>query len=167
MPQCLPSCSERSLGSRTPWLANLKPRCCLHRTHWAAELPGWPTSNQDAVFTEPKVRVLECWNPAALRNKKTCQAMPPPFTAHGGQSSDDSFGEERKGRNIQEATLPHSNYLELTSAQLPPPCMSTHMWCVCVSIYIYIYLHHTVQRIISQYIVFGLSVKTGESFTTS
>ena len=129
---------------------------------------------QNSLAGQPQTKMLssqnpkyECWNPAALRNKKTCQAMPPPFTAHGGQSSDDSFGEERKGRNIQEATLPHSNYLELTSAQLPPPCMSTHMWCVCVSIYIYIYLHHTVQRIISQYIVFGLSVKTGESFTTS
>ena len=24
---------------------------------WAAELPGWSTQNQDAVFTEPKVRV--------------------------------------------------------------------------------------------------------------
>jgi len=25
---------------------------------WAAELPGWPTQNQDAVFMEPKVQVL-------------------------------------------------------------------------------------------------------------
>ena len=26
---------------------------------WAAELPGWPTQNQDVVFMEPKVQVLE------------------------------------------------------------------------------------------------------------
>ena len=39
------------------------PTClnvCLAATKdpWAAELPGWPTQNQDAVFMEPKVRVL-------------------------------------------------------------------------------------------------------------
>jgi len=26
---------------------------------WAAELPAWPTQNKDAVFMEPKVRVLQ------------------------------------------------------------------------------------------------------------
>jgi len=26
---------------------------------WAAELPGWPTQNQDTVFMEPKVQVLQ------------------------------------------------------------------------------------------------------------
>ena len=108
---------------------------------WAAELPGWPTQNQDAVFMEPKVRVLQ---PAALRNKQPCRATPTPLPAFHCTWEPivrRQLQEERNERNIVEATLPHSDDLELaSSARLTPSCLSTHMWCVCVYIYIYIFI---------------------------
>ena len=118
MPQCLPSCGEISLGSRTPRLANWRPRRCLH-------------GNQSTSVA----------NPAALCHKKPCQ-RPPAFHSTRDPMVRRQLWEERNEMNILETTLLHSDELELaSSARLTPSCLSTHMWCVCVYIHIYIYIY--------------------------
>jgi hypothetical protein len=117
MPQCLPSCGEKTLGSRTVRLANPKPRHCLHGTQSTsvgAQL-RYVTRNLDKQRPH---RAFHCtWDPIVRRQ----------------------LWEKRNEKNILETTLPHSDDFELASnAQLTPLCLSTHMWCVCVYIYIYL-----------------------------
>ena len=119
MPQCLPSCDERSLGSRTPRLANPKPRRCLH-------------GNQ----------ITSVAKPAALCNKKPCQAMPPPPSLHTGANRQTTAlgGKERKEYS-------RSDHSTVTTLSWHRAHGSLHRVCpptcgVCVCIYIYIYLLH-------------------------
>ena len=110
MPQCLPSCSERSLGSRTPRLANPKPRRCLHGTQ------------STSVGT-----------PLHYVTRNLAKQRPPAFHCTRDPIVRWQLWEERNERNILEATLPHSDDLELASStRLTPSCLSTHMWCVCI-----------------------------------
>ena len=104
---------------------------------WAAELPGWQPKTKTLSSWNP---TYKCLNPAALRNKKTCQATPPGLSLHMGANRQMTALGGKNERNILEETLPHSNDLQLEpSAWLTPLCVSTHMCCVCVYIYIYIY----------------------------
>ena len=90
MPQCLPSCGERSLGSRTPRLANPKPRRCLHGTQ------------STSVVTQ--LRYV---------TRKLAKERPPAFHCTRDPIIRQQLWEEWNKRNILETTLPHSDELEL------------------------------------------------------
>ena len=71
MPQCLPRCGERSLGSRTPRLANPKPRHCLHGTQstrvWTQL--RYVTWNLAKQCLPPTPRVFHCTRDPIFRPK--------------------------------------------------------------------------------------------------
>ena len=118
MPQCLPSCVERSLGSRIQRMANPKPRRCLHGTQ------------NMSVATQ-------------LRYVRSNFAKQAPLAFHCTRDSivRQPLWEERNETNILAVTLPHSDDLELASSTWLALCLSTHMWCLCVCVYIYIYIY--------------------------
>ena len=117
MPQCLPSCDERSLGSRTPRLANPKPRRCLHGT-----------------------QRISVWTQMCYVTRKLAKQRPQAFHCTREPIVRRQLWEERTKGIFQKrhfrivTTFSWSRVHGSHRCVCPPTCV------VCVCVYIYIYI---------------------------